>query len=547
MDYEHSSPRHSSHSALRIWGFINDRIPEGFKTPTFINGQFHLQVVDQRDNVIGFEPYDDKIDRPVVRPNEPLEEYYSVVGRAPIHVFKPALGDLIVGRKHTIAPKMRQWLRREDAVSASVAFDVLLFVGASDERLREAADNLANSLRFKKDENREKYKARLSDVIEQRFSSGEAAGRTLDASTLSKKIDIASLEEGLSLAIQTAEPDLSARLERVENSYIRWNELNEDGPSSLTSKQVRELLPILLEIENDNVGLRPARDLLRYIYFINLLNRFCRINKKKAASDPDTIPPSEMMSLLLCPSSDFVEACIRLLSFITPEVRRDGWVPARSIVVGELVKIGEREIEVANNGTIFRIEENLLSVQSFHNMMDVGDYVLFSVRNSNRGSSRGREFVSSIFNLFFPHDLERPVKIELGASNSWAVIMLDPSDKGKILRNNGIFVQQMCEALGLRRITITNQRGDSPEDKLREFRDFINSAWSDLKIAGFDDRSLALKLVVEDASKVDARKLRTFSSMLDKLYPRHTKTLTIADGTQDRPIDLDRLRERLEE
>lgn len=529
------------HSALKVWGFINDRIPEGFKTPAFINGHFHLQKIDEAGLVAGFESYDDTIDRPVIRPNQSLDEFYSVVGKPPIYLFKSSLGEIIAGRKHSIVPKLRQWIRREDTVSPSVAFDVLMFIGASDERLSEAAENLAKSLDVKKSETKARYQARLNELIRSRIRRKDIVDDSYRIRENSKRVSINILEVELSNAISSAEGDLKRILEEGEERYIAWNLNNEDGPHNATAAQVRALLPLLLDMEGDDARLHPIRDLLRYVYFTNLLKRFDAMNKARGNGDMPAIsmPPPEIANLLACSSSNFVYACIRLLAYVPPRVRRDGWVPTKSLVVGELIAISDEEFKVSNGGKTFSIEKSLVSHQAFHNRMDIGDAVIFSVRPFNKGSTRGVEYVSSILRLFFPYDMHEDLPVvEMGASNSWAVLIMNPEDKQRILRNRGTFVQQLCESLGLRRITVTNRRGESAEDRLKQFKDFINSAWSDLIIEKFDDAAFDLRIVVDDVERIDLRKLRTFASMVSKLYPRHRKSLQVADATAKRIFDL---------
>ncbi len=197
------------------------------------------------------------------------------------------------------------------------------------------------------------------------------------------------------------------------------------------------------------------------------------------------------------------------------------------------------EAEVAgyrDGGIIYRvpddkfvyIPENLISVMDFHEKPVVGSKQVITMCASVDPTSkmrvatrRGKEFVAAVTEEYYPDCISA---IWMGASNSWAVIRMKPEHMSAWLEKDGINVKHLQTVLGLRRITlIPDGKGETEQEKRdNELKHFINNAWKACKIAQLDEKKIVLHLPLEAP---DARKLRTFQSMLQKIAPEREQVI----------------------
>lgn len=191
------------------------------------------------------------------------------------------------------------------------------------------------------------------------------------------------------------------------------------------------------------------------------------------------------------------------------------------------------EAEVAgfrDNGIIYRlpedkfvfIPENLLSVMDFHTKPPLGTKQVVAmcasvdpVSKMRVATRRGKEFVSAVTEEYYPECISG---IWMGASNSWAVIRMQPEHMSAWLEKDGINVKHLQNVLGLRRITlIPDGKGETEQEKRdNEIKHFVNNAWKACKIEEISPTRIKIHTPVD---KQDPRKLRTFTSMLQKLAP----------------------------
>lgn len=533
------------YDSLKICGYIGDGVPEGFKTPTFKNGGLpQLQVVGDDDLVLGFEAYDDQSDRRVVGSNS-LEDHWAVRGKPPIYCFKPSLGPPILGRRYSIAPKLRQWIRREDrgddGIDPIVAFDVLVFIGAPREVIEQAANRLVASLQFKSEIRRDSYRRRLLSIADTSFRGRSNEG-ALNSDGLAGRLTVESLLSDLDIEISKSTPDRASLLRSFKDEFIVWLSSTEDKPLRARAAQLRGLVRLLGEVEGQKFEGSAARKLVRFAYFRNVFRRYALSNQYSASQLDEplrVLHPRDVSDLLNCPPGDFLASCVTACSKIPPRLTRGHrYVKPGVVVFGEVVNVEVDRVLVSNGGRSFAIEENLLSTQSYLSRPFVGDLIVFSVKLSNGGSCRGEKFVRQVLGVFFPFDDDESLDLDvtLGASNSWAILKMPAADKGHILFGGGGFINQLTELLGLRRLTVIGRYSDDEDGHLKEFKDFINSSWQAIKIDSFENGRIVLTFPVEDVEYFDERKMRTFKSMVNKVYPSHELEIHVRDEVSSRLV-----------
>jgi hypothetical protein len=189
-----------------------------------------------------------------------------------------------------------------------------------------------------------------------------------------------------------------------------------------------------------------------------------------------------------------------------------------------------------DGGTIYRlpedkfvfVPENLLSVMDFHEKPAIGTKQVLAmcasvepVSKMRIATRRGKEFVAAVTEEYYPECISG---IWMGASNSWAVIRMAPEHMSAWLEKDGINVKHLQNVLGLRRITlIPDGKGETDQErKDNEVKHFINNAWKACKIAVLEPDRIVIHTPMD---KQDPRKLRTFSSMLQKLAPERQQTM----------------------
>lgn len=197
------------------------------------------------------------------------------------------------------------------------------------------------------------------------------------------------------------------------------------------------------------------------------------------------------------------------------------------------------EAEVAgfrDGGIIYRVQddklvyvpENLVSVMDFHDKPPLGTKQVIAmcasvdpVSKMRVATRRGKEFVAAVAEEYYPECVSG---IWMGASNSWAVIRMQPEHMSAWLEQDGINVKHLQTVLGLRRITlIPDGKGETELEKRdNEIKHFINNAWKACRIAQLEPTKIVLHMPLE---ATDPRKLRTFQSMLQKIAPERQQIL----------------------
>ena len=188
-----------------------------------------------------------------------------------------------------------------------------------------------------------------------------------------------------------------------------------------------------------------------------------------------------------------------------------------------------------DGGVIYRVAHNhvfvpekLLSVMDYQTRPELGQEQAISLISSKdevsglrMGSRRGHEFVAAVMECYYPECVSG---IWMGASNSWAVIRMDPEVMHEWLENNGMNLKHLQDVLGIRRITLIPEGTDEDEQKNRdsELRHFVNNSWRACRIRELTPDRVVLHTPID---MNDPRKLRTFQAMLEKIAPERDQII----------------------
>lgn len=198
------------------------------------------------------------------------------------------------------------------------------------------------------------------------------------------------------------------------------------------------------------------------------------------------------------------------------------------VLEGEVAGYRDGGIFYRVGGKMVFIPENLLSVMDFHNKPPLGTKQVLtlcasrdSIAGMRMGTRRGAEFVAAVMECYYPDCISG---IWMGASNSWSVIRMSPEHMSAWLESGGVNVRHLQNVLGVRRITLLPEGKGETEDECRnnEIRHFVNNAWKACRIASITDDRIVIHTPL-DAS--DPRKLRTFTSMLQKIAPEKEQVI----------------------
>ena len=174
------------------------------------------------------------------------------------------------------------------------------------------------------------------------------------------------------------------------------------------------------------------------------------------------------------------------------------------------------------------IPENLLSVMDYHNKPPLGTKQVLTlcasrdaVAGVRMGTRRGKEFVAAVMECYYPDCVSG---IWMGASNSWAVIRMSSEHMSAWLESGGVNVRHLQNVLGVRRITLLPEgKGETDEDcRANEIRHFVNNAWKACRIAVLAPEKIVIHTPLDSN---DPRKLRTFTSMLQKIAPEREQVI----------------------
>ncbi|PIZ29666.1 MAG: hypothetical protein COY40_06430 [Alphaproteobacteria bacterium CG_4_10_14_0_8_um_filter_53_9] len=174
------------------------------------------------------------------------------------------------------------------------------------------------------------------------------------------------------------------------------------------------------------------------------------------------------------------------------------------------------------------IPENLLAVADYHEKPPIGTKQVLAMCASidekskmRTATRRGKEFVSAVTDAYYPESVSG---IWMGASNSWAVIRMKAETMSAWLEKDGVNVKHLQTVLGLRRITLVPEGKGETEQEIKdnELKHFVNNAWKACKIDEMTPEKLVINMPIDQQ---DPRKVRTFTSMLQKLAPEREHIL----------------------
>ena len=188
-----------------------------------------------------------------------------------------------------------------------------------------------------------------------------------------------------------------------------------------------------------------------------------------------------------------------------------------------------------DGGVMYRVAHNmvfvpqsLLSVVDYRTPPTLGQEQVLSLISTKdntsglrMGTRRGHEFVAAVMDCYYEGCVSG---IWMGASNAWAVIRMYPHVMGEWLEHEGVNIKHLQDVLGIRRITLipAGESDDPQENKDSELRNFINNAWRACHVVELTPTRMILRTPLEVN---DPRKLRTFSSMLEKLAPEREQVI----------------------
>ncbi|MGC9448375.1 hypothetical protein [Cereibacter johrii] len=310
----------------------------------------------------------------------------------------------------------------------------------------------------------------------------------------------------------------------AKDSVISWCEAKKFNDFREMGRSIFQLLCL----SASPVGRRSR--LLRLVSIVARLELHrMRFGLRLAGSPSEILENAAQLELVLSDSlSEETSVFSQILTHASVMLRpKDKFVKVGIAFSGKVVDVDPGgNIVISGIGRKFLLLKNLISVAWHHTPPAPGTIGIFVTRRSDQITQRGPEYVSAIFDLFFPVklDVEDPTNVYLGASNSWAVIVTNKKKKGVLLANKGELVRQLQRLCGLRRITITTRSGDFEN----EVKNFINDGFQDIRDLAFNGGSVwgrltasadLLRFVASGSSIYDDRKIRTFISMWEKVFP----------------------------
>jgi hypothetical protein len=321
----------------------------------------------------------------------------------------------------------------------------------------------------------------------------------------------------------------------TKDSIISWCEAKKFEDFKEMGRSIFQLL----YLSASPVGRRSR--LLRLVSIVTRLELH-RIRRgfSLAGSPNEILENAAQLELMLTDSlSEESRVFSQILTRASAKLRpKEKFVKVGTAFSGKVVDVDHAgNIVISGIGRKFLLLKNLVSVAWHHTPPAPGMIGLFVTRRSDQITQRGPEYVSAIFDLFFPVklDVEDPTNVYLGASNSWAVIVTSEKKKGVLLANKGELVRQLQRLCGLRRITITTRSGDFES----EVKNFINDGFQDIRDLAFDGSSVWGRLTVGadlrsfiagGSSIYEDRKIRTFLSMWEKVFPGADISISIGQS-----------------
>ncbi|MGV2169215.1 pentapeptide repeat-containing protein [Agrobacterium sp. 16-172Ci] len=278
----------------------------------------------------------------------------------------------------------------------------------------------------------------------------------------------------------------------------------------------------------DKHAVEPLTRLVNRLFLREIWERFVRYNISLL---PNIGRPKTPMQFIAQLEAQSVHSRIASLGSIFSQFVITSHPTANALRTGLLLcaSIEERTAE----GSLFfswcgrkiEIVPELQSIGMFHGDVFADPPKLFSIRANGMGSARGAEFITSCLSMIFPTKSDDDWQLFLGASNSWLVIMASAEHRAKLLANRGVYLAQIRDLLGLRRITVVLKC----EDEGEAIKEFCNASWRGLT-SSFGNGTTTLNCV---DPIVDQRKLRSFTSMFTKVFPTMNLIFNYRIGSED--------------
>lgn len=320
--------------------------------------------------------------------------------------------------------------------------------------------------------------------------------------------------------------------ETVKGALDEWKSASGFGDEGLAAEAIRKVL--YLRRMTPEI---PARILatMSIVMRLELHRRKCKLFYASSDDEKSQISDLILSSLINTEDSE-LEIFFQVLEGARPSFEGK-WLQVGVVATGRVVSIDPTSgrITVKYLGSEHFLEEKLTSPAWFHSAPEVGEISFVSSRRFSKITQKGKEYVEAVLELLFPvsDDGERPTRVHMGASNSWALIQTSRNKQNTML-SNGEIVEQLRAACGLRRVTVTMISGDRDVD----IKHFINDVYRDIQIEDMSGGRVWGKLVnprelksfVSSGSSIyDHPKVRTFLSMWGKVFPGVGITVSISD------------------
>ncbi|WP_341989396.1 hypothetical protein [Azorhizobium sp. AG788] len=509
------------YSELPVVGYLLDGRLTGFKTPIVQNGREPaIQDADQNGIVRGFIACEkDDIDR-IYKPNYPIGRK-SVVGKELIFVFK-TIDETYYEPRSRLVSRLLSASRDPENVSATDAINIMIFSRMPLSRIDAAIDQFSNDLKQKGLVNSTEWSKKFKERVRGKLNFKENNNAyNAPNNFVSEKFSMEELEVAAQDEIDGLE-DSSYR-ERVQKRLVAYYSIKAAIASANTEKKdqgYRDLFAMSATI--DSFKLNTLSFLINFNFMLAIWSNFIRWNSRVYGRKVKcTIPYEAISRVARLDAGERLAKIVDFMSEFRPFIlqdKKDRHLPP-GLMLGVTIKAknGEGGLLVDSGRFLLELPENLVSVRMHHNKLPLGEKILASTIRNNKSSSRGVEFLSSVFEIVFPtkSDTENPLKITLGASNSWAVIQTSDAKVSRMLSGGGVYIDQFKDLCGLRRITVI----EKTDEYDRAVRAFCRACWRELDVEGIEGGYLLSLTSRREAGMFDERKFRTFTSMWKKIFP----------------------------
>jgi hypothetical protein len=351
---------------------------------------------------------------------------------------------------------------------------------------------------------------------------GQSRAAADDDRDLEKLLKVIENEGGIVKSVK-ASPIDDATMVRVRMYLYDWREAHRAGNFLAMGDSVRQLQYVV------------ASSTGRHNRVLRLLSILQRLELHRSLNDLDFAASKKDVVAIKAQLDQFLEKQdadeLRILSAILARAvpKSVSSVPQIGMVfVGAVTENnGQGDIKVSGLGREFSLAENLISTAWYQERPAPGTLGYFVTRREKgQITQRGQQFVLAVLGVLFPvnSDTTNLTEVFMGASNSWAVVVTSTKKKGGLLANGGALARQLQHICGLRRVTVTARY----EDSEIEIKNFVNDGYKDIKDLSIGEEFVWGRIrdaqalhehVARGESIYDERKVRTFLSMWEKVFP----------------------------